>query len=611
MLQQMRASAKWIWLVVFVAFVGGFLVLETSGLIGSSAAMPTSAVGTVNGRDILLQTWDARARQLAEERSQQIGRALTLEEDQQIRDEAFEGIVSEILLEQEYARRGITVSDEEIVMAAQYYPPPELQQSPELQTDGRFDIEKYRRYLASPSARQSGLRAILEQRYRTEIPREKLLRQVATGVYLTDSRLWRMYRDEHDSAQVSYVAFRPPEGRPDSTVQVSDAEIRAYYERHRDELERPGRAVVSVLEIPRTLTAADSAATLARIRALREEITSGTTTFADAARRESADTVSAANGGLLPPGGRGRFVEPFERAAYALRVGEISQPVRTDYGYHLITLDARSADTLTLRHILVRFQQSDSSATRTDRQADELSRIAAERSQPSVLDSAARQLGLTVRRFTVTEREPLIDGGRYIPSVSAWAFGGVRPGETSDLFDDEAGYYLARLDSIVEGGVPSLEAVRGEIRDHLARRRQVEALVPQAEQLATAAAASTLESAAAQRGLTVGKTPPFTRIAGTPGLGRLNEAIGASFGLPTGTVSKPITTDDGVFVLRVDRRVEADSAAWAAQKTTQRERIVGRLRQQKVQEFLQNLRRAADVEDRRDEVMEAARAATS
>jgi peptidyl-prolyl cis-trans isomerase D len=610
-LQQMRASAKWIWLVVFVAFVGGFLVLETSGLMGSSAAMPTSSVATVNGRDIILQTWDARARQLAEERSQQLGRALTLEEDQQIRDEAFEAMVTEILLEQEYARRGITVSDEEIVMAAQYYPPQELQQSPELQTDGRFDIEKYRRYLASPSARQSGLRQFLEQRYRAEIPREKLLRQVATGVYLTDSRLWRMYQDEHDSAQVSYVAFRPPEGRPDSTVQVSDAEIRAYYDRHRDELERPGRAVVSVVEIPRTVTAADSAATLARVLALREEVTSGTTTFAEVAQRESADTVSAANGGLLPPGGRGRFVEPFERAAYALRVGEISQPVRTEYGYHLISLDARSGDTLTLRHVLVRFQQSDSSATRTDRQADELSRIAAERSEPAVLDSAARRLALPVRTFTVIEREPLIDGGRYIPSVSAWAFSGARPGETSDLFDDEAGYYLARLDSIVEGGIPPLESVRGEIRDHLARRKQVEALRPQAEQLATGAAASTLESAASQRGLTVSKTPLFNRVGMVPGLGRLNEAIGAAFGLPVGAVSKPISTDDGVFVLRVDRRVEADSAAWAVQKTAQRDRVVGRLRQQKVQEFLQNLRRAADVEDRRDEVMEAARAATS
>jgi parvulin-like peptidyl-prolyl isomerase len=611
-LQQMRASAKWIWLIVFVAFVGAFLLIDTSGLlgIGGGALTPTTSVATVNGRDILFQTWEESSRQLAEERAGQLGRALTLEENQQVRDEAFDRIVADILLNQEYERRGIRVSDAEIQQAAQYYPPPELMQSPELQTDGQFDPEKYRRYLASPSARQQGLLLYLENFYRTEIPRQKLFRQVADGIYLTDARLWRMYRDEADSAQVSFVAFRPT-GQPDSTVQVSDAEIRAYYDEHRQQLERPGRAVVSLVEIPRTLTAADSAATLERVRALREEIVSGRTTFEDVARRESADTVSAVNGGLLPPGGRGRFVEPFERAAYALRVDEVSQPVRTDFGYHLIKLEDRAGDTLTLRHVLVRFAQSDSSATRTDRQADELARLAAGRTEPSAFDTAAARLGLAVRRLEVIERQPLVDGGRYIPDVSVWAFEGTEVGETSDLIYDDAGYYLARLDSIQLGGIPSLDAVRAEIRDYLARRKQVEALVPQAEQLATAAAGSTLESAAAQRGLTVSSTPLFNRLSAVPGLGRLNEAIGAAFGLPVGVVSKPVVTDDGVFVLRVNRRIEADSAAWAAQKTAQRDRIAGRLRQQKVQEFLQNLRRAADIDDRRDEIMRANREAAA
>lgn len=613
MLQQMRASAKWIWLIVFFAFVGAFLLIDTSGLlgIGGGALTPSTTVATVNGRDILFTTWEESSRQLAEQRAQQLGRSLTLEENQQVRDEAFDRLVADILLTQEYDRRGITVSAAEIQQAAQYYPPPELMQSPELQTDGQFDPEKYRRYLASPSAKQQGLLLYLESFYRNEIPRQKLFRQVADGIYLTDSRLWRMYQDEKDSAQVSYVAFRPAPGAPDSSVQVTDEEIRDYYEENREDLERPGRAIVSLVEIPRVLTAADSAATLDRVRALREEIVSGRTTFADVARRESADTVSAANGGLLPPGARGRFVEPFERAAYALDVGEISQPVRTDFGYHLITLEDREADTLTLRHVLVRFQQSDSSASRTDRQADELARIAASKSEPEAFDTAATRLGLQVRQLEVTERQPLVDDGRYIPDVSVWAFQGTEPGATSDLIFDESGYYLARLDSLVPGGVPPLDAVRGEIRDYLAHQKQVAALVPEAEKLATAAAASTLESAAAQSGLTVSSTPLFSRLSTVPGIGRLNEAIGAAFGLPVGTVSKPIETEDAVFVLRVDRRIEADSAAWAAQKTQQRERIAGRLRQQKVQEFLQNLRRAADIDDRRDEVMRASVAATS
>ena len=66
-------------------------------------------------------------------------------------------MINNVLLEQEYKRRGITVSTRELQEAADYAPPPAIQQAPELQTNGRFDIDKYRRYRNSPSARQSGL----------------------------------------------------------------------------------------------------------------------------------------------------------------------------------------------------------------------------------------------------------------------------------------------------------------------------------------------------------------------------------------------------------------------------------------------------------------------
>ena len=66
-----------------------------------------------------------------------------------VEDQAFEQLVSNVLLQQEYKRRGIRVGDQEVIEAAQQSPPPELLQNPELQSDGRFDIEKYRRLLRS------------------------------------------------------------------------------------------------------------------------------------------------------------------------------------------------------------------------------------------------------------------------------------------------------------------------------------------------------------------------------------------------------------------------------------------------------------------------------
>lgn len=607
MLQSMRASAKYIFWFLLIAFVGGFLLAETSGLLGVAQITNTTPVAVVNGREIPYLAWQQRV-QNAVTQLQQQGRTVSQDEVRALENQTFDEMVAEVLLEQEYERRGIAVSDDEIKMFAQQAPPRWILENPDLTTEGRFDPAKYQRLLASPQARQSGLLIALEQYYRTEIPRAKLFDQVTTSVYVTDQELWRTWQDLNDTAQVSFVAFRPAADlKPDASI--PDSELRRYWERHKAELKQPGRAVLSIVEIRREVTAADSAATRARAERLRQEIAGGAK-FEDVARRESADSISAAQGGDLGRGGRGRFVPEFERAAYALQPGQLSAPVETPFGVHLIRVDAKQGDTLAVRHILLPFRQSDSSAVRIDRRADELSRLASQATEPAKFDSAARRMQLPVRKVVAVEGEPAVVEGRVVPSVSAWAFSGARVGESSDLFDSEEGYVLARIDSLREGsGEDDFGAAKEEVRRRVTLERALDKLMPQAQQLAQAAAASSLEQAAQQRRLTVEKSEPFTRASGAPGVGRLNEAVGAAFGLPVGTVGAPVKTDESVVVMRVDRRVEADRKAWEGMKAIVRQQRLQQLREQRLQLFMQDLRRSADVEDRRRQINQMIRRA--
>ena len=609
MLQSMRSAAKYIWIFIVVAFVGVFLFTETSGLLGRSRITTSTAVAKVNGDEIPYTTWLQASQQRIQQEQQGRGRSLTLDEEEQIRNDVFDQLVQSLLLDQEYKRRGIRVTDEEIVQAAQFSPPPQFMQSPELQTDGRFDLEKYQRFLKSAAARQQGLYFQLENYYRTEIPRAKLYEQVASQVFVTDDELWQSYRDQHDSSKVSFVTFDPA-SIPDSGITVSDAEINAYYESHKKELTRPGRAVVTVVTIPRTVTAADSAAVRARALALRDEIMKGAK-FEDVAKRESQDTVSGAQGGSLGRGPKGRFVEAFEKAAFALAAGQVSEPVETQFGVHLIKVDEKKADTIAVRHILLRFQQSDSSASRTDKEADQLAKIAASQDTPQPFDSAAKLLKLTPAQGIAIEGEPLSLGGQLVPSVSAWAFSGVKPGSTSELFDTDNGYVLAKLDSVTTGGPPTAAEARDEIKRTLITEKKLDRLMSQAKEFASAAASSSMEAAAQSRGLKVASSDAFTRVGFVAGLGRLNEAIGAAFSLPIGAVSSPIRTSDAVVVLRVDRRVDADRKAWEDQKATQRQQMMQSLRNQRIQAFLRQLRDEAKVDDRRKELAQAARQTTS
>ncbi len=605
----MRANAKYIWFFVAAAFVGVFLFYQTSGLSGKAPNTASTVVATVNGHDILLTQWLNATQRREQDAQQRLGRALTLDEQKAVNEQTFDEMVSDILLSDEFSRRGINVSDAEIQEAAESNPPPAFMQAPELQTDGRFDPEKYQRYLTSPQARQSGLLLQLEAMYRDQIPKEKLFEQVASSIYVTDAQLWSYWRDTHDSSQISYVAWHPDEV-PDSSIHISDQAARAYYDSHKKDLTKKGRASVSVLVLPRMVTAADTAATRAHLLALRDEIAKGGK-FEDVAKRESSDSGSAQQGGLLGTVVRGRFVPQFDSAAFALKPGELSQPVLSPYGYHLIRVDTKKGDSITVRHILLRIQQSDSAAARTNRVADSLDKMAGHAEVAAQFDKAAKAFGLPAVRLHVNEDEPLVMNGRQVPSVGTWAFGGATVGESSELFDGDDAYYLARLDSLTPGGTPTFAAAAPGIKKILAKQAAIDQLRARAQAFANGAAGTSLEAQAKTAGLSVIKSAPFTRTAFVPDIGRMNEVVGAAFALPVNAVSQPIATNDAMYVIRVDRRVEAPKTVWEAQKQNQRQTLLQQLREQAVQQYLADLRETAKINDHRKDIEAASRQTTT
>ena len=605
MLHVFRAHAKWIWYLVIPAFLIWFVYIGQSGLGDQGPVTPSTTIAKINGTDVTYRDWLQLREQAIQRAQQQTSGQLTLDDDQRTEDDAFNAMVNNLLLQQEYKKRDITVSDQEIQQAALEEPPPQILQDPQFQTEGQFDLNKYRRYLSSPIAKESGIRLQLEQYYRGELPREKLFEQIASQVYVTDAQLWRAWQDTHDSAQISYVRF-DPSSIPDSAVHVSAAEIQQYFDQHKaDFADRPGHAIVTLAIIPRPITKADTDRVYQHALELRKEILAGAK-FEDVAKRESADSASAVKGGYLGRVTKGQFVHAFDSAAFSLKPGELSPPVLTQFGYHIIKVDERKGDTIAVRHILLTIHQGDSSAAISDRRADSLSH-AADLDTPAEFGTITKRLGLTTAQVAATEGDPLTFNGQDVPSVSAWAFT-AKVGQTSDLIDADRAYYLARLDSLTPGGKPTLASMTDQIRSELIRQKKLDMLVPVAQKVSDAyAKGQTFDQAAKAAGLTVSQSPTFSRVTPVPGIGQANEVIGAAFGLPTGTVSEPVKSGDAVYVIKVDRRVDADRAAWQKQKSQQRTQLLQRLRQQRVQEYLADLRQSAKIDDRRKQVEQQTR----
>ncbi len=339
-MQAFRNAAKPLMALLAVTFFA-WLVVDLSGITGTSGLLTKTSVGKINGRSIDARTYQTVVQQNIDARQRTAPGALGLEDVAQVRDEVWEQFVQNSVLAAEYRRRDITVSEDEIVEAMRTSPPPEFEKIPEFQTDSQFDIAKYQRWLTSSVAQQ--YLPSLEAQYREQIQRSKLLRVVTSDIYLSDAALWEQYRDEHEMVKVGLTAVIARNIIPDSAVALSDAEIRAYYKAHLEDFNRPATAHLSFVALPRLTTAADTAAARARADSVRAEIVGGAP-FAEVARRESSDSVSAAGGGDLGEWTRGSMDAAFDSAAFKLRLNTLSPQVLSSFGYHLIEVSSRKVD---------------------------------------------------------------------------------------------------------------------------------------------------------------------------------------------------------------------------------------------------------------------------
>jgi peptidyl-prolyl cis-trans isomerase D len=608
MMRTMRASAKWIMGVVAFFFVG-WMIYGYGMDIAGRGATASNVIAKVNGRTIDAQTFYNAVRVEQERRRQQDEPVpTTLEEQQQLEDAVLEQIVQSILLEDEFRRRGIRVSDQEIIEAARTSPPPEVLDLPQFQTDGRFDFEKYQRFVAS-SADPSFLMA-LEARYRDELPRIKLYEQLTAGVFVSDAELWRRYRDRSDSVTATVVHVSPQAVAPDSAAEVTEEQLQKYYDAHRSDFERPAAAFLSFTAISRRPNASDSAAARARAEAVRREILDGAE-FADVAARESADSVSRVVGGDLGDTPLGRFLPDFEEAALALRPGEVSQPVETQFGWHVIRLEAKTDTSFQARHVLIPIEPAGEHLATIEAQADTFDFFAADQSDPEALDRVADQLGLPVAQAPVLLDGDRLQLGRYaVGDASVWAFGGAQAGEISPVIETPWAYYLFRLDSLQDAGVAPLARVREQARAAAAAEQRQERARALARQIADeVAAGTTLEAVAVQHGVPLRKLGPFTRYTPPAPIQGSPAVVGAAFGLRVGQTGGPVQTPSGAYFVRPDRKTLADSSAFVATIEQLRREAIDQARQERVQLILASLRETARIEDRRKDLVRAQRQA--
>jgi peptidyl-prolyl cis-trans isomerase D len=556
-----------------------------------------TTVGEINGQKIPLRNYQQMVQAATEQRQRQLGHSLSAEEIEEVRNSVWTELIQQQSLESEYASRGIEVSADEIAAAIQDNPPPEFFQQPEFQTDGKFDISKYQRWLRSSAGAQ--VVPLLESQYSDQIRQSKLFRVVTGDVYLSDAALWQNWRDNNEKVTIELAAILPRAVVPDSAVPISDADVRKYYDDHRDEFKRPATAYLSYVEIVRAADASDSAAALRRTEDLRKEILAGSP-FAEVAKRESADSGSAVKGGDLGEFGKGTMDPAFERAAFSLPIGTLSEPVLSAFGYHLIKVDKRAGAKVSAHHILIPIEIAGAHRDQLDARADSLESLGAEKLDPSALDSAAKTLGLRVGKANPIQKGSRAQVGlQVVPDAGVWAFQ-AKVGETGRIVEVSYAYFLFRLDSLHADGVPPFEAIKGAVTIAARDKKKWDGARRVATDLVKRIGeGSTLTQAATALSLPHQEFPAFTRT--NPPFPN-PRVVGTAFGLAAGKTSGIIDTEEGLYVLRVIKHDPPDSAEFLKGIDDFRAKQIRLARQDRVRSYLDALRTAAKVEDRRTQI---------
>lgn len=610
-MRQMRENTKWIMLITALAFVGLMIFEWGMDMSGQSGAqLQGGEVGSIDGDPVTFEEYDRFYRELYERRQAQSQEPISSAENRELEEQAWEQMVTDRLLRRELSRLDIRATDAEVLQAARYAPPPTFAQNALFQTDGQFDFDKYHAFLSSPMTDPAMLNE-LENYYRDVIPRNRLFQRIASGIYVPDTELWRMYRDRNETARIRYVVLEPERIVPDAAVTVQDRDIQAYYEAHREDFRQPARATIRFITLDTRPMAEDSAAAREHAAELRRQIVEDGADFGDIARSESADPASASRGGEVGTIGRTQQGIPaaFAQTVWSVPLDQVSQPVETQFGWHLVKVHERTDSTARVSQILVPVQLTRENEDRLLTRADSLEDL----TEDFTFERAAQELGLVIREANVTMEQPFVPGVGSLDEGVFWAFDEAEAeGAVSPLFEGDGIYYVIELVRRTPAQVLPLAeatpAIRLRVREQMKLDRARQTARDMVDRIRQGAS---LDQVAAARNLRVQEAGPFSRVDFVPDLGRANAIMGAAFGLQPGGISGVVEENDALYIIELVEKTEASRQEWEAQKSQQARSVTAALEEARIRQYMDELREKAEIVDRRREARAAAASASN
>ncbi len=391
-----------------------------------------------------------------------------------------------------------------------------------------------------------------------------------------------------EQRKVKYIVISPDAVR--AQVTVAPAAIQQYYNQHQSDYRTPERVKAAHILFSTTgQTPAQAAAALARANSVLAQIKAGAN-FAELAKKYSSDAGSAKNGGELGWIQRGQTVKAFEDAAFSMKPGQISDLIKTQYGYHIIKVEAhQDAQLQPLAAVKDKIQ-----ATLEKQQLDAAQQALADKveqaltANPGEFDAIAKQNRLQ------TGETPLFTYGQAVPDLGNneafenLAFQTPLNGVGQPITVPK-GVAIIQVTQIVPEHLPKLDEVQDRVEQDY-RTEQSKLLAAQdARQFASQAKAADFAKLVQATGLKAKQSPDFTEQDQLedmiPGA-----SLASAFTLKPGQTSSPVAVGTTYVVFKVLSQSPADEAAFAAQQPQIADQLLQQKRDLDFQIYQDNLK---------------------
>ncbi len=595
MFEFFRRNTKPIMIIALIGFLATIIFAWGMGINGKQKYDSANLAAIINGEEISWTSFQRVYDNLVKAEQQKSDEEITDAKRNELYETAWSQIQYERLLGQEIAKHNITVSDDELYNFLKYSPPQDFRQSANFQTNGQFDYQKYINALADPNF--ASVWANYDPYFRNEIKKMKLQEMIVQAAHVTEDEVKDYFISLNEKIKVGMINVGyGPFSRIDLTS--TDEEYKEYYNTHKNEYTLEERAVIKLVYIDKKPSQADWDDGHVQINLIADTIAAGAD-FAEMAKIYSQDNSAAAGGdlGWFP---KGQMVPEFDKMVFSMKKGDVSPPVKTQFGWHIIknfgfkevTEGGKTVKKVKASHILIKVVPSQETLDIANRRLSQFRTDAAELG----FEKAAAQNDLTPYKTKPFERGANIQFLGRDKSADDFAFESELDA-ISQVLENASKQFVIQLVEKLPAGLAPYDVCERKVKLDV-RKFKIQTMCSD-----TAAAiwadiqnGVSFKKAAKKHNFEYEETKEFARGDYVKGLSNSPIALGAAFALENvGDMSGPIDYNQGTIIFKLLKKSSVDLNEFTAQKDSLTNVILVNKQQELFGRWYENLIKSSEI----------------